>query len=215
MEPPNVRDCIGQSFGVSAPEKNALRLSFSSCIRGHYKAWDDLLDEIDALAIEAGKAQRIVMAHGPELPDKWPRQEAAIILNEIVVHLEGGGGLGLKTRITKRSWHRLIESCRIEGRIPQTVDEFRALQALANLLESRGRFSGRWRRSVENLGGPTAESLGNRPEHAAQGYATEIRARLNWRIQAWEPLIEELGAVGFRWEDWLAEHPPVPGEHGN
>jgi AAA domain len=164
---------------------------------GHYKAWDDLLDEISALAVEAGNAQRIVMAQGPELPDNWPTREVSGILNEIVAYLEGRGGLGLKTRITKRHWHRLIESCHIEGRVPQTLDEFRALQALTSLLENRSHFSAHWRRSVESLGGPTAESLGNRPEHAAQSYAAEVRTRLNWRIKVWEPLIEELGAVGF------------------
>ncbi len=60
---------------------------------------------------------------------------------------------GLKTRITKRHWHRPIESCRIEGRVPQTVEEFRALLALTNLLESRSHFSAHWRRSIESLDG--------------------------------------------------------------
>ena len=30
----------------------------------------------------------------------------------------------------------------------------------------------------------------------------------------WEALINELRAVAFRWDDWLATHPPVPGDHG-
>jgi hypothetical protein len=56
--------------------------------------------------------------------------------------------------------------------------------------------------------------LGRSPERAAQSYGSEIRTRLDWRTGAWEPLIGELRKVGFRWDAWLAEHPPVPGDHG-
>jgi hypothetical protein len=88
------------------------------------------------------------------------------------------------------------------------------LRAQAKLLENRQRFSARWRRAVESLGGPAVETLGRSPERAAQSYAVEIRARLDWRTGVWEPLIGELREVGFRWEVWLGEHPPVPGDHG-
>jgi hypothetical protein len=102
----------------------------------------------------------------------------------------------------------------LEGRAPRTVDEFRASRAQAKLLENRQRFSAHWRRAVECLGGPAVETLGRSPERAAQSYAVEIRARLDWRTGVWEPLIGELREVGFRWEVWLGEHPPVPGDHG-
>lgn len=181
---------------------------------GLRQAWEDLLVAIDALAVEAGDAQRLSLAHGPELPDNRPLADIAMTLNQIVAHLEGGGALGFKTRLTKRSWHQLIDTCRVEARAPRTVDEFRALRAQAKLLENRQRFSARWRRAVESLGGPAVETLGRSPERAAQSYAVEIRARLDWRTGVWEPLIGELREVGFRWELWLGEHPPVPGDHG-
>jgi len=65
------------------------------------------------------------MAHGPELPENRPTAELARMLDEIVAYLERGGGLGLKTRLTRREWHQLIDGCRVEGRMPRTLDEFR------------------------------------------------------------------------------------------
>ena len=127
------------------------------------------------------------------------------MLAEIVAHLEGGGSLGLKTKLTRRAWHQLLDVCRVEGRAPRTLDEFRALRAMAQLEENRNRFAARWRRAVESLGGPAVETLGRLPERAAQGYAEEIRTRLEWRATVWEPLIDELRAAGFRWEVWLAD----------
>jgi hypothetical protein len=140
--------------------------------------------------------------------------EVAAMLGEIVTFLEAGGSFGLKTKLTRRAWHHLIEACRVEGREPRTLDEFRALCAMAQLEKNRNRFAARWRRAVESLGGPPVESLGRSPERTAQGYAVEIRTRLEWRGAVWEPLIGELRAAGFRWDSWLAVHPPVPGDHG-
>src|SRR5262249_17731507 len=90
----------------------------------------------------------------------------------------------------------------------------RALRAMAQLEENRNRFAARWRRAVESLGGPPVETLGRLPERAAQGYAVEIRTRLDWRANVWEPLIDQLRAGGVRWEVGLAAHPPVPGDYG-
>ncbi len=178
------------------------------------EAWTDLLASVDSLAQEAAAADRLVLAHGPELPEGWSPAELATKLAEIVAHLESGGTLGLRTKLTHRSWHQLQQVCRVEGRVPQTLGEFQALLAQARLEESRDRFAGRWQRQVERLGGPPFKTLGRRPERSAQAHAEEIRRLLDWRATVWEPLIAQLRAAGFRWDAWLAEHPPVPGDHG-
>ncbi|TKB78870.1 MAG: DUF559 domain-containing protein [Nitrospira sp.] len=199
-----------------AEEQNWLReVLFAGWIGGGLQeAWQDLLAAVETLASEAGTAHRLIMAHGPDLPQGRPVDEAALLLSEIVAFLESGGSFGLKTKLTRRAWHQLIESCRVDGREPQILDEFRALHARAQLEESRNRFTARWRRTVESLDGPAVESLGRSPERTAQGYAVEIRTRLEWRSAVWEPLIGELRAVGFRWDMWLAAHPPIPGDYG-
>lgn len=202
--------------GVLAEEENWLReVLFAGWMGGDLRgAWNDLLAAAHALASEAGTAHRLIMAHGPELPNAQPASVMAATLGAIISHLESGGSLGLMTKLRHRDWHQLIEACRVENRAPKTPDEFRALRALAELQENRSRFVARWRRAVESLGGPKIESVASAPERAAQGYAAEIHTRLEWRETVWEPLTGELCAVGFRWDAWLAAHPPVPGDHG-
>src|SRR5271165_3372595 len=201
---------------VLTEEQDWLReVLFAGWMGGDHKGtWEDLLAVADSLASEAAKATRLEKAHGPELPDGQPISAVEATLGQIIAHLEGGGSLGLMTRLRNRSWHQLIAVCRVEGRTPRTPDEFRALRAVAQLEINRDRFAGCWRRAVESLGGPAVESLGRWPERAAQGYAAEIRWRLEWRTTVWERLIGELRDAGFRWDAWLAGHPPVPGDHG-
>src|SRR5258708_1004828 len=136
------------------------------------------------------------------------------MLGQIADHLEGGGSLGLKMRVTKRAWHTLLETCRVDVRAPQLLDKIGALRAKAQLEVNRSRLADRWRRLVECHDGPSFDTFGRSPEPAAQGYAQQIRARLEWRTSIWEPLIGELRAAGFRWEEWLAAYPPVAGDHG-
>ena len=207
---------VRQAAATLAEEHNWLReVLFAGWTGGDLReAWLDLLAAVETLASEAGTAHRLIMAHGPELPQGRPVDEVAAMVGEIVTFLEAGGSFGLKTKLTRRAWHQFIEVCVVEGREPRTLDEFRALRAKAQLEESRDRFAARWRRAVESLGGPTIESLGRSLERSAQGYAEEIRKRLEWRVAVWEPLVGELRAVGFLWDSWLAAHPPVPGDHG-
>jgi very-short-patch-repair endonuclease/transcription elongation GreA/GreB family factor len=202
--------------GVLAEEQNWLReVLFAGWMGGDLRgAWNDLLAAAHSLASEAGTAHRLIMEHGPELPNAQPASAMAATLNAIISHLESGGSLGLMTKLRHRDWHQLIDACRVENRVPTTPDEFRALRALAQLQESRSRFVARWRRGVESLGGPQIESVASAPERAAQGYAAEIHTRLEWRETVWEPLTGALRAAGFRWDAWLAAHPPVPGDHG-
>lgn len=181
---------------------------------GHREAWQDLLDAVDELGDEAGSAHRLIMAHGPEFSGDPPIDETVATLTELVKFLEGGGTLGFKTKMTRRNWHRLIRDCRVEDREPQTPNEFRALLAKAQLHRNRNRVAARWRRAVESLGGPTVESLGSALERTARSYGVEIRARLEWRSSVWEPLIDELRAIGFAWDTWLSEYPPEAGDHG-
>lgn len=202
--------------GLLVEEQSWLReVLFAGWMGGGLRdTWSDLVTAADSLANLAGEAHRLVTQHGPELPSGPPIHETAATLGEIIEHLEKGGTLGFLTKMTKRGWHQLAASCRVDGRAPTTLEEFRSLHALAQLEEHRTRFTARWRRAVESIGGPTVESLGRMPERTAHGYSPEILSRLEWREKVWEPLIGELRHAGFDWDSWLAAHPPVPGDHG-
>ena len=177
--------------------------------------WRDLLDAMSSLTDRASAAKRLTVVHGPELPAQYPVEELVEVLSGIVDFQEGGGRLGFATKITKRSWHRVIAACKVvDDRQPRTHEELCALRAAAELQLERARFVGRWRRLVEVVDGPSIQSLQTTPERVAKGYAGEIRRRLEWTNKVWDPLVNELREAGFRWTQWLESYPPVPGDHG-
>ena len=207
---------VQSAAGTLAEEQTWLReVLYAGWTGGELReTWQDLLGAMETLSSQAGAARRLEVEHEPELPEDQLVEDVFLILTEIVDFMKGGGSFGFKTKLTKRNWHQLTDVCKVEGRSPRTLDEFRALRAAAQLKRDRGRFLTRWRRLVEEVDGPSIESLGSSPERTAQEYAREIRKRLEWRASVWEPLIDELAKVGFRWTKWLDSHPSEPGDHG-
>jgi hypothetical protein len=154
---------LQQAVSTLSEEARWLReVLFAGWTGGQLKeVWHDLLAASDRLTEEAAGGQRLSAEYGPELPADPAPEALAGALAEIVTFLEGGGSLGFHTKMTQRTWHRVLDGCRIDGRKPQVLDEYRALRAIAQLRLDRTRFVSRWRRVVEDLGGPAADSLGS------------------------------------------------------
>ena len=175
--------------------------------------WEDLLAAMEKLSRQAATAKRLAVEHGPELPNDQPVEVILPILSEIVQYYEGNRKLGFNTWFTKHHWHRLADSCKVNGRLPQTLDEFRALREAAQCDQERDHFVARWRRLVEKSGGPSIDTVGGVPEQVARMYVAQIRKQLDWRRTVLDPLIKEFGEVGFLWIDWLEKYPPEPSDH--
>ena len=178
------------------------------------ETWRDLLKAIEKVVSNAAATDRLLADHDAELPPDAPRESLVATVDEILQYLKDGGLFGLRTRLTRRNWHAFIENCRMDSRAPMFADKLRALRAKAQLEVDRGRLAARWSRLVKSHGGPAIDAIGKRPERTAQAYIPQILECLDWRTIVWQPLITELCAAGFRWQQWLAEHPPVPGDHG-
>ena len=185
-----------------------------SGVSGLSDTWNDLLTAIDDLVVEAGTAQRLIAAYGATLPKGYPVDEILLILGQIIEYLEGGGRLGLMTKVTRRSWHAILENSNVDHRVPQALKKIRALKAKVQLEANRNQLANRWKQTIEIHNGPAFNRFGATPERTAQSYGSEIRTRLEWRRKVWNPLLSELSTAGFRWEQWLAFHPPVTGAHG-
>jgi len=178
-------------------------------------AWMDLVGEIEALAQEAAEVQRMVMERGPEPSTKCGAQETATHYDEIVLHLEGGGRLSFLTKITKRHWNDTIAASKVDGRIPQTLEDFKCLKRKLALQNRFSRFETRWQRSVDANGGPPYAELGRNPERTAVNYAELIKGKIAWHREVWTPLLQELIEAGFLWPKWLEVIPIEQGDHGD
>lgn len=175
---------------------------------GYREPWERLLEAIKAAEEKAAEAAEWFARYNPRLPDGIPLEEQAVIVDAILGALSGGHRLSGLLVFAHPSWRRFIRGAQVGSRSPSTETEFRALKVTIDLELARVELFRRWDHLVGSAGGPRAQELGGRPEHAASQFARVIRRCLNWATERFEPVVRCLKACGFRWDAFLAEQPP-------
>jgi very-short-patch-repair endonuclease/DNA polymerase III delta prime subunit len=178
---------------------------------GIQETWEKLLQAIEELEAQAKKVHLLLIDHAPEIPDNCD----IATLDAIITHLEQGKKLtGLFTKMGKSSWFKLIEQCRTNQHKPETLDEFQALRAKAQLQQQYNILEKYWKHTVSTAGGVEFNALGERPERTAPNYLELIRKHLNWRSHVWDSLQHDIQATGFKWEKWLESCPIIHTQYG-
>jgi len=141
-------------------------------------------------------------------------KEGERIASEIIEHLEEGGKLGFFTLFTHKSWSQVLEQTKVNNERPHLPEHFHALRRFFRLKGLRQDLGGRWDRQVATLGAPHVKEMGEEIEKTLIQYCDSIEDCLNWQEGTWLPMQQRLEDMGFRWDKFLAEQPPVVGGDG-
>jgi very-short-patch-repair endonuclease/DNA polymerase III delta prime subunit len=178
------------------------------------QAWEDLLTEVEHVYEFAAQVQLKILRLNPVIPPDCLPERIEKVLCEVVQYLAKGGKLGGLKLLTKRDWKMVIERVRLNGKPPETQEQFEALRDLIRLQTARLNLVSRWQRQMTILGGPDATALGNQPETTFHQFVDPLRRCLQWYTNIWAPLEMQLKQQGFQWEAFLAEMPVNHSEYG-
>src|SRR2546425_3983090 len=180
----------------------------------HRQPWDQLFGFVHRVHREAANAQESFLKYGPQLSREHPFEDQERIAGEILSHLEGGGKLGSFALLTHKAWSHFIEASKIKNARPRLPEHFQALRQLSRLMNLRQDLAGRWDRQMAALGSPPSSEMGEEVEKTLMQFCDAIENCLGWHQHTWLPLQQQLEDLGFRWEKFLAEQPPVVGADG-
>ncbi len=180
----------------------------------HRQPWDQLVSFVRLVHREAANAQESFLKFGPQLSPGHPLEDQERIAGEILAHLEGGGKLGSFALLTHKAWSQFIDATKIKNARPRLPEHFQALRQLARLMNVRQDLAGRWDRQMAALGTPPSAEMGEEVEKTLMQFCDAIENCLGWHEHTWLPLQQQLEDLGFRWEKFLAEQPPVVGADG-
>jgi hypothetical protein len=166
-------------------------------------AVDELVLMIRELSEQSVEAQNAFYRWGTELPDEISAPESRRVCQEIIAHLQRGGGLGAIDLAFRRSWRQFIQRASVARGQPKTMQHFEVLLAQAELVISRQNLLDRWERQVVPIGGPSVASIGNNPELVCSSLADSIVRALNWYQVVLLPLVDSIRNLGFIWERFL------------
>jgi len=180
----------------------------------HRQPWDQLVSSVRLVHREAANAQESFVKYGPEVSGISAVKEQERIAGEILAHLEGGGKLGSITLFTHKAWSQFLEHAKVNNARVRLPEHFQALRQFFRLKGLREDLGARWDRQVAALGTPRSQEMGEEIEKTQMQYCDSIEQCLDWQKNTWLPLQQQLEDLGFRWEKFLAEQPPVVGPEG-
>jgi len=180
----------------------------------HRQPWDQLVGFVRRVHREAANAQESSLKFGPQLSREHPLEDQERIAGEILAHLEGGGKLGSFALLTRKAWSNFIDATKVKNARPRLPEHFQALRQLSRLANLRQELAGRWDRQMAALGTPPSAEMGEEVEKTLMQFCDAIENCLGWHEHTWLPLQQQLEDLGFRWEKFLAEQPPVVGADG-
>ena len=177
--------------------------------------WEELIKLIERTADVTADTAGHVARHAPELPPMPPLPRQKEIALEIVRHLRQGRTLGRLDLLFRPAWKTWIANAKVNGQSPISGEHFRALVALADRTLANRLLADRWDRQLASLGAPGSDQFGT--DNLAMGakqFIPSVRDCLNWHAYHWSPIEAELKALGFRWQDFMAELRPNLAVHG-
>jgi very-short-patch-repair endonuclease len=180
-----------------------------------YRApWDELIERIEEVVKAAGECRSLSLTYGPKPADNIPLEQQLKVLEEIITHLGGGGGLGKLNLWFRTEWKTVIEQASVDGKRPSEIAHFKALHATTRLEILRMNLINRWDRHLAPLGVPPAKSFSPHPEEVCSQYIGLIRSLLCWQEAVWQPAETALRNAGFDWDAFLRFVPLNPQPNG-
>jgi very-short-patch-repair endonuclease len=192
--------------GVNDPFKIAL-INDGRRGDGYRAPWDDLIGRIVEVVKAAGESLSLILAQGPQPAAEIQLDQQAVVLEEIIEHLEAGGNLGKLNLMLRSEWKAVIDQSRVDGKRPSKPAHFKALLAAVRLESLRASLVSRWDRQLGPLGVPSAKNFGSRPEEACSQFVDQINYLLGWQSEVWESAERALADAGFKMKSFLLEVP--------
>ena len=200
---------------LSGQEKWKLAAVYAGRYGGvHIQPWKELVALIESLHRVAADSHEAFLKLDPVLTEDASLEQQERISDEILEHLEMGGKLSSLTLWQHRTWRAFVAGARINEARPRTVEHFKALRELAHLKIMRRGLAVRWDRQVVPLGALPSTEMGEALENTLIQFCGPIRDCLAWHERTWAPLEQELKALGFLWEKFIAEQPVCVGIYG-
>ncbi|NKF08760.1 AAA family ATPase [Clostridium gasigenes] len=161
------------------------------------KLWEGLLSEIENNNKLYTKCNEFILKYDPEFINLDRAADLEVIFTEIITKLQSGGKISKLTLMINKSMKNLINSCRVNGNIPSTLEEFKGLYDYYVYSIECNKIKMRWDRQVSVLGGESSSSMGIMFEKTTLKYSSVIKENLKWYEEKWNPLLTKFNTYGL------------------
>ncbi|MGL4737893.1 MAG: AAA domain-containing protein [Cellulosilyticaceae bacterium] len=146
-----------------------------------------------------------LMAYAPSLGLLDPKMNAETLCEQLIQKIQGSGKVSKVLLLLNPQMKALIQASRVNGKQPETLDEFRALGHYVTLREKRAALKVRWERQMVPAGAPELSKADEALEVVCQKYGEAILKYLEWYPKKWLSVEKQLRSYGVDVEDLVAQ----------
>lgn len=161
------------------------------------KNWVNLINEIDNVYKLSISCSEQIINYNPKFIDLDISIDAKQQLEAIIEKLESGGKISRFNLLMNKSMKNLINSCMVNGHVPNKSNEYKALIQYYELTIGKERLKNRWNRQMTSLGADSIEIMGKDFELTCVKYLPIIKANINWYEDIWNPIEQQLKDIGI------------------
>lgn len=136
------------------------------------------------------------------------------VLDEILEYLDSNNkipsfGIGVKA-----SWKTFIREVVVKGEIPQTLEDFKIVEAHLKLNISKNRLVDLWSSLMNKTGFIKLDPSESLFEKKLNSYYQPLKNSIQWFENVWQPFFTKLLSTGFIWQRFLTEYMNIYIEKG-
>ena len=161
------------------------------------KQWINLIYEVDKVYELSLEVSEQIIKYNPEIIHLEDKFNIKNQLEKIISKLETSGKVTRLDLMFNQDMKKAINNCRVNGKIPTTINEFKAVLAYYNLEYERIQLRLRWDRQLVPYGAEKSDKMGINFEAVCKKYCVIIKENLNWREEKWEPILKKLKVYGL------------------
>lgn len=163
-------------------------------------SWNLLIKEIEITYKMSIGCSESILSYSPKFIYIDNNIDIKKMLNLIIDKLESNGKVTRMDLFFNKSLKNFMNSCSVNGHIPNKTNEFKALESYYQLTIAKERLKNRWNKQIGTLGAEQVENMGDDFELTCKKYCSIIENNINWYEKIWNPIIEDVKACGIKFE---------------
>lgn len=161
------------------------------------KNWENLINEVEKVYNTSIDCSEESIKYKPELLDLEENIDVKAQLDSIIRKLESGGKISKFDLLLNKQMKLFINSCRVNGRVPEKINEYKAIEKCYNLQVEKENLKNRWNRQMVPLGADKTESMGDNFEYTCFKYIPIISNNIKWYNGIWNPIENDIKKAGL------------------
>lgn len=168
----------------------------------HWLTFIAQIKEVYELSLQYGDE---LLAYAPNILVRDPKINARDVLEQIIQKIQSTGKLSKVMILLNSQFKSVIQASSVNGKQPETLEEFKSLAHYIHLQEKREALRARWERQMVLVGGPPLEAQEVALEGICHKYGEALLKYVEWYPKKWLPLQKQLSTYGVDLEGLIQQ----------